>query len=228
MMVEMAASSFDGLIIENLSRLTRDVEDSAFTMKRAEFHGVKIYPANENGLPLSTDMANFQAMIAEIARKQGAQMIHRSMSGLVLGGRSAGGKSYGYRSKPRGPGERGGELEVIEEEAVVVREIFARYVAGQSARTIAADLNRRNIPSPRAGIRRKDGAINTGLWRDSTINGNKNRETGILFNPLYAGVRKWNRTKHMKHPDTARRVSRPNPKDQWTIMGVPDLAIVEP
>lgn len=32
----------------------------------------------------------------------------------------------------------------------------------------------------------------------------------------------------MKHPDTARRVSRVNSKDQWAIMGVPDLAIVKP
>lgn len=228
MLADMVAAKFDGLIIENLSRLTRDVEDAAFTMKRAEFHAVKIYPANDNGSPISGDMANFQAMMAEMARKQGAQMIHRSMSGLVLGGKSAGGKSYGYRSKARRPGERGGELELVDDEADVVREIFARYVAGESPHAIATDLNRRGIPSPRAGIKRKDGSITTGLWRDSTLNGNKDRETGILFNPLYAGVRKWNRTKHMKHPDTARRVSRVNSKDQWAIMGVPDLAIVKP
>lgn len=228
MMVDMEAGKFDGLIIENLSRLTRDVEDAAFTMKRAEFHGVKIYPGNDNGSPISGDMANFQAMMAEMARKQGAQMIHRSMSGLVLGGKSAGGKSYGYRSKARRPGERGGELEVVEEEADVIREIFDRYIAGESPHAIVTDLNRRGIPSPRAGIKRKDGSITTGRWRDSTLNGNKDRETGILFNPLYAGVRKWNRTKHMKHPDTARRVSRVNSKDQWAIMGVPDLAIIKP
>ncbi len=227
MMADMVAGRFDGLIIENLSRLTRDVEDAAFTMKRAEFHAVKIYPANDNGSPISAEMANFQAMMAEMARKQGAQMIHRSMSGLVLGGRSAGGKSYGYRSKARRPGERGGELEVVEEEAEIVREIFARYVAGESPHAIITDLNRRGIPSPRAGIKRKDGSLTTGRWRDSTLNGNKDRETGILFNPLYAGVRKWNRTKHMKHPDTASRVSRVNSKDQWTIMGVPELAIIK-
>lgn len=228
MMADLEAGKFDALIIENISRLTRDVEDSAFTMKRAEFHGVQIYPANDNGTPISADMANFQAMMAEMARKQGAQMIHRSMSGLVLGGKSAGGKSYGYQSKARRPNERGGQLEVVAGEAKIIREIFARYIAGESPKAIAADLNRRGIPSPRAGIERKDGSTTTGLWRDNTLNGNKDRETGILFNPLYAGVRKWNRTKHMKHPDTARRVSRVNPKDQWVIEGAPELAIIEP
>jgi len=228
MMADLEAGKIDALIIENISRLTRDVEDSAFTMKRAEFHRVKIYPANDNGAPISADMANFQAMMAEMARKQGAQMIHRSMSGLVLGGKSAGGKSYGYQSKARRPNERGGELEIVESEAQIVREIFARYTAEESPRAIAADLNRRGIPSPRAGIERKDGSMTTGLWRDNTLNGNKDRETGILFNPLYAGVRKWNRTKHMKHPDTARRISRVNPKEQWVIEVVPELAIIKP
>lgn len=76
MMADMDAGKFDALIIENISRLTRDVEDSAYTMKRADFRGVKIYPANDNGAPISADMANFQAMMAEMARKQGAQMIH--------------------------------------------------------------------------------------------------------------------------------------------------------
>jgi site-specific DNA recombinase len=32
----------------------------------------------------------------------------------------------------------------------------------------------------------------------------------------------------MKHPDTARRVSRVNSKDEWCIMGVPHLAIIKP
>lgn len=173
-------------------------------------------------------MANFQAMMAEMARKQGAQMIHRSMGGLVIAGKSAGGKSYGYQSKAQRPGERGGELETVEEETEIVREIFARYVAGESPKEIASELNRRRVPSPRAGIKRKNGSTVTGRWRDSTLNGNKDRETGILFNPLYAGVRKWNRTKHIKHPDTANRVSRVNSKDQWAIMGVPELAIIQP
>lgn len=227
LMADMNAGMFDALIVENISRLTRDVEDSAFTMKRAEYHCVQIFPANDNGSPISSDMANFQAMMAEMARKQGAQMIQRSMSGLVLNGRSAGGKSYGYRSKARRPDERGGELEIVEDEAEIVREIFARYVSGESPKRIVADLNRRRIPSPRAGIERKDGSTVTGLWRDSTLNGNKDRETGILSNSLYAGVRKWNRTKHMKHPDTARRVSRVNSKHEWCIMGVPELAIIK-
>lgn len=228
MMRDLEAGRFKALIIENTSRLTRDVEDSAHAMKRAEFHNVKIYPARDNGVPISQDMANFQAFMSEMARKQGAQMIHRSMSGLVLNGKSAGGRSYGYRSKARRPNERGGQLEIVEDEAAVIREIFARYVAGESPKAIVTDLNRRGIPSPRAGIVRRDGQVTTGRWRDNTLIGNKDRESGILSNPLYAGLRKWNRTKLIKHPDTARRVSRTNPQNEWIIEAVPELAIISP
>lgn len=228
MMDDLKLGKFKALIIENISRLTRDVEDSAYTMKRAEFHKVSIYPANDGGAPISSEMANFQAFMSEMARKQGAQMIHRSMSGLVISGRSAGGKSYGYQSKARRPSERGGGLEIVEAEAAIVREIFDRYVRGEPPKAIVTDLNRRGIQSPRAGIVRKDGSITSGRWRDNSLIGNKDRETGILSNPLYAGIRKWNRTKHVKNPDTARRISQVNPKDQWVIEPVPELAIIKP
>jgi site-specific DNA recombinase len=228
MMRDLDAGVFDALLVENISRLTRDTEDSAHMMKRAKFHGVSIYPANDHGAPISPEMANFHAMMAEMARKQGAEMIHRSMSGLVLNGKSAGGKSYGYQSEARRPNERGGELEIVPHEAEIVREIFTRYIDGESPKSIATDLNKRGVPSPRARIERKNGTVISGLWRDSTINGNKDRETGILFNPLYAGIRKWNRTQHVKHPDTARRVSRINSQAEWCMTEAPELAIVAP
>lgn len=227
MMDDLRAKKFEALIVENISRLTRDVEDSAFTMKRAEFYAVAIYCANEGSAPISKTVATVHALSAELTREQGAQMIHRGMSGLILSGRSAGGKSYGYQSKARRSNERGGDLDIVEAEADIVREIFTRYVAGESPMTIAGDLNRRNIASPRAGIERTDGSTVTGLWSPSTINGNRNRETGILHNSLYAGVRKWNRTKHLKHPDTASRISRVNDRGMWLIEACPELAIID-
>jgi hypothetical protein len=75
---------------------------------------------------------------------------------------------------------------------------------------------------------RIDGKLVSGLWSGSTINENKDRETGIIHNALCAGVRKWNRTRHLKHPDTASRVSRVNDEAAWLIEPCPDLAIVDP
>ena len=82
----------------------------------------------------------------------------------------------------------------------MVRRIFEEYVAGHSARKIAARLNRDGIPSP------------TGkAWGAATINGSRSRASGILYNEAYVGRLVFNRTSFSKNPETGRRVSRPLP-----------------
>lgn len=49
-------------------------------------------------------------------------------------------RPYGYRRIDE-------RIEIVPEEAEVVREVFDRYVAGETAYALAADLNRRGIPS---------------------------------------------------------------------------------
>ncbi|MGB8901897.1 MAG: hypothetical protein WCC90_22800 [Methylocella sp.] len=50
------------------------------------------------------------------------------MSGVIRDGRHAGGRAYGYRPVPGKPGE----LQIDEDEAAVVREIFESYVGGKT------------------------------------------------------------------------------------------------
>ena len=63
-------------------------------------------------------------------------------------------------------------------------------------------------------------------WNASTINGNMQRGTGIIQNELYAGRLVWNKVRMVKDPDTGKRLSRPNPKNKWQTVDVPDLLIV--
>lgn len=86
---------------------------------------------------------------------------------------------------------------------------------GRTPREIAHDLNRDGVRPPRGD-----------RWNASTINGNAKRGHGILRNDIYAGRLVWNRVRMVKDPDTGKRVSRPNPPDQWEITPVPDLAII--
>jgi recombinase len=60
-------------------------------------------------------------------------------------GRHAGGSAYGYRAVPG----KAGELEIVEEEAAIVRRIFATDTAGRTPRDIAHDLNIENLRPPR-------------------------------------------------------------------------------
>nr|WP_276556853.1 recombinase family protein [Rhodoblastus acidophilus] len=134
------------------------------------------------------------------------------MAGVVRDGRHAGGRAYGYRPVPAKPGE----LQIDEEEAAVIRDIFVSYVAGQTPREIAATLNARRVSPPRGRY-----------WTASTLNGSLKRHNGIILNELYAGRIVWNRVRMIKDPDTGKRVSRPNPRSEWQSIDAPHLRIVE-
>ena len=60
--------------------------------------------------------------------------------------------------------------------ADIVRSIFRDYAAGLSPKRIALALNERSIPGPRGGAS-----------APTTINGNRDRGTGILNKELYVG-----------------------------------------
>ena len=64
-------------------------------------------------------------------------------------------------------------------------------------------------------------------WGPSTINGNRQRGTGILNNEMYIGRLVWNRLRYVKDPETGKRISRVNPDDKWIVQEVPELRIVE-
>jgi site-specific DNA recombinase len=151
-------------------------------------------------------------VIGQMQREEGARKTRRGLAGVVRSGRSAGGRAYGYRPILGKPGE----LEVIPEEAEVIRRIFSYYAIGTAPRAIAAMLNTEGVAPPR-GTR----------WNASTINGSGKRGHGILRNPLYSGNQIWNRVRMVKNPSTGKRLSRINPESEWQRAEVPHLRIVD-
>jgi site-specific DNA recombinase len=130
---------------------------------------------------------------------------HSALQMRATLGRPTGGKLYGFDS--------GGSA--IEAEAVVVREIFARFADGESMKAIARDLNVRRVPSPgfawQRSVRRKDGC-----WLISTLN-------PLLHNERYAGRIVWNRSTWVKDPDSGRRTRRKRPESEWVSSECPAL-----
>ena len=142
-----------------------------------------------------------------------ADKTRRGLRGRVEKGRSGGGNSYGYDVVHA---EERGQRTVNQIEANVVLRIFEDYAAGKSPKAIAFELNREKVPGPTGSA-----------WGQSTINGNRQRGTGILNNELYIGRLIWNRLRYMKDPDTGKRISKLNPEDKWITQSVPDLRIVD-
>lgn len=206
---------FSILIVENLSRLSRNFGDVARAIETFDFLGISVVEAATNTV-LDQMSAAMKGIVAHFTRDQTAQMVRRGLDAVVRSGNSAGGRAYGYRSLPRTVHDpRGGVLEIIPAEAEIVREIFQRYAAGETPRSIATDLNSRAVKPPR-GTR----------WAASCIHGEVARGSGILNNELYRGWRVWNKSQMVKNPATGKRVSRRNPVSEQVRIEVTALSII--
>lgn len=161
--------AFDVVLVEALDRLSRDMEDLAGIHKRLSFLGIEIQAVHDG--TADAILVGIRGLVGQMQREDGAKKVRRGMAGVIRDGRHAGGRAYGYRPVPGRPGE----LEIIDAEAEVVRQIFAAYAGGRPPREIAGDLNRQGVAPPR-GTR----------WNASTINGNAQRGAGLIFNELYA------------------------------------------
>ena len=217
LMQDAQDGKFDLVIAEALDRLSRDQEDIAGIHKRLSFAGVQILTLSEG--EISHLHIGLKGTMNALFLKDLADKTRRGLRGRVEAGKSGGGKCYGYdvvKKFDAGGEPIRGERTINDAQANTVRDIFRQYAAGVSPRKIATDLNKRGIQS-----------LSGKGWTQSTINGNRDRGTGVLNNELYIGRLVWNRLRYIKDPDTGKRVSRLNPESDWIIHEVPDLAIVD-
>lgn len=209
LMTRARAGDFDVVVVEALDRISRDAEDLAGIYKRLSFLGIEIVSVHDG--KADHIQVGIRGLMGALFLEDLKHKVRRGMDGVVRDGRHAGGRAYGYRPKLGHPGE----LEIVEEEASVVRRIFEEFRSGMSPRDIAKGLNADRVPAPRGTS-----------WLASTLNGNAARGHGILVNPIYAGRIIWNRVRMVKDPDTGKRVSRVNDQSQWVTTEAAHLAIV--
>ncbi len=201
--------AFDVILVEALDRLARDQEDLAGVWKRLNFLGIELRAVHDG--KADQIQIGIRGLVGALYLQDLAHKVRRGMSGVIRDGRHAGGRAYGYRPVPGKPGE----LQIDEDEAAIVREIFKSYVGGKTPREIAMRLNARKVPPPRGRY-----------WTASTLNGSLKRHNGVIQNDLYAGRIVWNKVRMIKDPDTGNRVSRPNPSFEWQSIDAPHLRIV--
>jgi site-specific DNA recombinase len=218
---------FDGIIIDDTSRLGRYVPDVLKVVDILESYGVFVYFAAQRLDSRSPGFRQIFTIFAMMDEQHVAQLthkVHRGQHGRVLKGYVPGGKCFGYENKPiedpsrRGeygrPAVIGVEQRALPEEAAVVRRIFEMYAAGLSYSQIAKTLNRERILSPRPSR-----SVKMGGWYMSAI-----RE--LLLNEKYHGVLVWNRTKTVRNRETGRSEQRRRPESEWVRVEVPEMRIV--
>lgn len=209
---EITSGRVDLVVVDDLSRLSRDSSEIGQLLKRVKFAGARLV-----GVSDGVDTARkghkidvgLRGLMGEMYLDELADKTHRGLTGRALAGASAGGLPYGYQVA--GTGQR-----VIEpDQAAVVRRIYDMAANGHTPRQIAAALNAESIPSPRGGS-----------WAMSVIYGDRKRGIGILANPIYRGRQIWNRSTWIKHPDTGRRLRSERPEAEWIITEHPELRII--
>jgi DNA invertase Pin-like site-specific DNA recombinase len=238
MLAAAAAGEFDILLVDDLSRLSRDDVETKQVIRRFKFKGLRIiacsdgYDSAAKGEKIQSSM---RGLMNELYLDDLREKTHRGLYGQALAGNHTGGRCYGYRQvavedplrkDPHGrPVIIAVRREVEEAQAVIVREIFRRYADGESPRAIAAALNGRGVPSPGASWNREAGRTEA-LWMGSAIAGDHKRGIGILNNEIYVGRLVWNRLRWEKDPETGRRCWRVRPESEWVTQPMPDLRIV--
>lgn len=141
--------------------------DAVELLIAAQEHGVDLYSMGDS-LDLADPRGREQALSQARHHAGKAASLSKTVQKLrrqtADDGRPHGGgrRAYGY-----GPGMN----PLIPEEAQTVREIYARYLAGDSLRAIAADLNARDIPT-----------VTGAKWTTGGV-------SRILVAPRYAGLR---------------------------------------
>lgn len=207
----------DIVIAEALDRISRNLGDTANLHDQLKFHRVRIVTLSESNV---TPMhVAFKGLMNGQFLEDLTLKIRRGQRGSIAMGLSAGGLSYGYEVVReldlKGEFIRG-KRQPREDQAKIIRRIFAEYTSGMSPYEIARRLNHEKIPSARGGA-----------WGVSSIVGHRQRKVGILHNELYVGRLIYNRLTMVKDPSTGKRISRENPESAWVIMDVPELRIVD-
>jgi site-specific DNA recombinase len=208
-----AADRFDVILVDDLTRLSRDSVEAQRQVKRLNFAGVRLIGVSDGldtGRKGHKAEVGLRGIMGELYLDDLRDKTHRGLTGRALAGASAGGLPYGYTVTSVG------QRAIDDAQAAVVRRIFAEYIAGRSPRAIATGLNRDGIASSRGST-----------WAMTAIRGDLRRGIGILANPIYVGRQVWNRSRWIKHPDTGRRVRQERPRDEWVTTEHPELAIVD-
>lgn len=164
----------DAIWVYEQSRLTRgDQLEVAYLTRELEERGVKVIINGTVRDLASIDEGFMFGIQSLVDRTEGRRIKERMSRGrrqkAMNGKKTCGAAPYGYRNPPPGAPDRG-TLQVVEQEALVVRRVFRMAADGESANAIAAALNARGIASPRGG-----------QWGKTSIN-------RMLQNPAYIGT----------------------------------------
>ena len=213
---------FDVLLVDDSSRIARDIADAIRVLQQLKFLRVRVIYISQ-GIDSDSEqvdaLVTVHGLIDSLYLKELAKKIKRGLAGQLERGFATGSKTYGYRTLPvpdlsgrknsdGTPALLGKRIEIVEEDADIVRRIFEWAADGLGAMRIVERLNEAEIPGPRGG-----------RWC-------KNAILRLLRNERYRGRQVWGQHTFEKEPGTNRRIRREVPREKWGVVERPDLRII--
>lgn len=210
---------FDVLLVDDISRLTRDMGETIDLYDVLSFTGVEGISISDSISTLdqnAKDIWVFKGFANEAQSKATSRNTIRGLEIRVIGGFSTGHNPYGYHSVPTKFQTVKGiekpshfEIKVQNDEANVVRRIWEMFADGLGQKVIARTLNDEGVPAPKKG----------GRWPGKTIH-------GILNQQKYVGIWPYRTTKVVKNPFTDKLTQQKRPKSEWLVSERPELRII--
>ncbi|MEO6027099.1 MAG: recombinase family protein, partial [Candidatus Binatia bacterium] len=214
--------AFEAVLVDDLSRLSRDNHFLLTLYAEFRFHGVRILSradcldSDDRHSKLGFQM---RGIVNELYLDDLREKTLRGQLGQKARGFTVGEATYGYRSVPVGeiradrrgrPRPDGYRMTIEGAEAGVVRRIFENFAGGVGINAIVKALNREHVRG-----RRKT----AGGWSPSTV-------SRILKNEKYVGRWTWNRTETRRDPRTGRKRRHAKDRTEWHVTESEHLRIV--
>ena len=188
---DLLSDRFDVIVIKSQDRLMRNVKDWYLFLDRMQRHGKRLYIYLEHKFYTTDDslITGIKAILAEDYSRELSKKINNAHRNRQRNGGKTmlTSRTFGYQKLSDGT------VAMVEEEAEIVREIFAYCIAGHGSRTIANLYNNQ-------GYRKKTG---TGFSSNSVRR--------IIRNPLYMGTIVMNR----RHYDFETKREIRLPPEEW-------------
>ena len=218
--------SFDVILVDDTSRLSRKLSDALRIKERLDFAGIRVIFVSQgfdSSAPQSQTLLTVHGLVDGLYLEELREKTFRGVEQLALQGLHTGGRVFGYRHVPiesatkqdsyGRPAIEGVRLQVDPNQARTIRRIFERYAGGHSMKRIAIDLNRDGISSPQP----REGRSQS--WAQSSVR-------HILLNERYRGVVLWGKTKKIRSPETGKHLYRRKPESEWRRREIPEQRVV--
>ena len=212
---------FDVLLVDDSSRVARDLRDALLVMRLLKFAGIRtIYISQQidSDNEQAETLLTVHGLVDGLYLQEMSKKIKRGLVGQLERGYHTGGRTYGYHTTSvydpsgkrdaNGPIMVGKQIAIDPEAAAIIRRIYDAYADGTPIPRLIDQLTDEGVPAPRGG-----------RWTMKTIR-------RVLQNERYRGFQIYGQHRCDRRPGTNQRVQRRQPREAWHMRERPDLRIV--